>query len=227
MNIPQPTVKWDELQRRKLQVMAETVEHYKEVSGMKILIKPNVYPPGTDTYLLANTVQIHQGDEVLDLCTGTGAIACKLALLGAKSVLSVDLNARAVDNAKANAEHLRLDNVQVRQGNMFAGIDKKFDIITINPPYTDKKASDDIDICFYDEGHKFVKSFFQGVRGHLKPGGTAFIAWSNISSMELLPKLATEYGYDLSLVSQDVGGRGYTFYVYTLKDIHYEQNKNL
>lgn len=217
-NAIEPTVSWQELQRRKLVVMSESVKHFKEVSGMKILIHPNVYPPGTDTHLMLSTVQIKPGDDALDLGTGTGAIACKMALLGAGSVLGTDMNPRAIDNANENKKLLELKNVDFRLGNVFEGIDKKFDVIAANLPYTDRAATNDIDICFYDKGHKALRSFFLDLRSHLKPGGIVYIAWANISSLEFLLMLANEHNFKLDLISQDVGGRGYTFYVYSLKD---------
>jgi release factor glutamine methyltransferase len=214
-----PVVSGTELQKRKLRVMAESVEYFKEVAGMKIKINPNVYTLGTDTYLLANTVKIEKGQDALDLCTGTGVIACKLVLLGAKLVLGVDLNPKAVKNAKENKNLLGLNNATFRLGNMFVNIDNKFDVITINPPYTDKPATNDIDICFYDGGHKALIDFFGGLQDHLKPGGIAYIAWSNITDeMDLLPRLAKEYGYNLALIARDVGGAGYEFYVYKLSN---------
>ena len=214
----QPTVSWEVLQRRKLEAMSETVPHFKEMAGLRIYIEPNVYPPGTDTHLLANTVKISPNGTALDLCTGTGAIACKLSALGAKSVVAVDLNPLAVANAQKNVELLGLKNVAVRKGNMFEGIKDKFDVVSINPPYTNKAASSDIDICFYDKDHQFIRDFFAGLRAHLKPAGTVYLAWSNISDMDLLPKLANHNGFEIQELSKDVGRRGYTFYIYQLKD---------
>ncbi|HSW78587.1 MAG TPA: class I SAM-dependent methyltransferase [Candidatus Babeliales bacterium] len=211
-----PKVSWQELQKRKLQNMAETIPHYKDVGGINLSIHPNVYPPGTDTNLLMKTVRIKKGQTALDLCTGTGAIACKLALGGAKMVLGIDLNPRAIINADENKQKLKLTNLHFREGNMFEGITNKFDVITINPPYTNKSASNDIDICFFDKDNTLVKTFFSKLRTHLQPGGIAYIAWSNIGDMHILPKLAKENALKIGLVSQDIGGRGYAFYVYSL-----------
>lgn len=213
-----PTVSWKVLQNRKLQDMSETVPHHKDVAGMSILIHTNVYPPGTDTHLLAKTVRVKKGDKALDLCTGTGVIALQMARLGASRVVGVDLNPRAVENAKENKKIMGVERVEFRLGNMFEGITETFDVITINPPYTDRVATNDVDICFYDEGHKFLKSFFAGLRDRLNPEGVAYIAWSNISSMDILPALADEHNFELTEVSRDIGGRGYTFYVYSLTD---------
>ncbi len=219
-NKPKPIVDWSELQKRKLQIMSETVPHFKEVAGLKILIHPNVYPPGTDTALLANTVHIKKGQVGLDLCTGTGVIACKLAAMGAKSVLGIDLNPRAILNAKENKKLLKLNNLSFKRGNMFGGITDKFDVISMNPPYTDRPATNDIDICFFDEDHRFIRNFFSKLAEHLRPNGTAYIAWSNISSLELLPSLAQKHKFQLHQLSEDTGGRGYKFYVYSLKKLN-------
>lgn len=211
-----PSVSWQELQRRKLIAMSESVRHFKDVNGTKIVIHPNVYPPGTDTYLMAGTVRIQPGQTALDIGTGTGAIACKLALEGASYVLGVDLNPRAVKNAQENKELLNLSKVTFKQGDIFEGIDEEFDVITFNPPYTDRKPNDDIDICFFDKDHEALRRFFSELGRHLKPGGRAYIAWSNFGTAGLLPKLAAEHGFDIKLAGQDVGGRGYVFYVYEL-----------
>ena len=207
-----------EIQKDILVQMAETEPHFREIAGLKILVNPNVYNIGTDSRLLANTVVIAKDQTALDLCTGTGAIACKLASMGAKRVLGIDLNPRAVANAKANKRLLGLKNLTFRQGNMFNGIADKFDVITINPPYTDKSAQSDIDICFFDKDYRFIKSFFTNLREHLNPSGVANIAWSNIGSMTILPELAKKHGFSLDLLSQDKGRRGYSFYVYELRD---------
>lgn len=198
--------------------MAEIVPHFKEVSGMRILIHPNVYPMGTDTSLMTRTIKVSSEDDALDIGTGTGAIACKMAQLGAKSVIGVDMNPRAIKNANENKKLLNLKNVSFQLSNVFDGLAKKFDVITINPPYTDKTPTNDIEICFYDGDHKMLRAFFDGLRTHLKPGGTVYLAWSNISSMDVVPKLAKDRDFSLRLLAEDIGSRGYTFYVYELKD---------
>jgi release factor glutamine methyltransferase len=219
MNSTKPSVDWAELQSRKLAEMAEIVPHFKDVGGLRIMIHPNVYPMGTDTNLMMKTVKVGPQDEALDIGTGTGAIACKLADMGAKSVIGVDLNPRAIENANKNKELLNLNNLTFQLGNVFEGLAEKFDVITINPPYTDKTASNNIEICFYDGGHKMLKTFFDDVADHLKPGGRVYLAWSNIGSMDVAPSLAKKHGFKMKLLAEDIGSRGYTFYVYELKPI--------
>src|SRR3990167_2119325 len=151
-----PAVDWQVLQRRKLVDMSEIVDHFKEVDGMQIFIQPKVYPPGTDSTLLTRTVRVKPGDICLDLGTGTGVVACRMALDGAKHVLGIDLNPKAIANANKNKTTMKLKNLDFEKGNLFDGIEKKFDVITFNPPYTDKPAANDIEICFFDPGHQKI-----------------------------------------------------------------------
>ncbi|MDO8987002.1 MAG: peptide chain release factor N(5)-glutamine methyltransferase, partial [Coriobacteriia bacterium] len=89
------------------------------------------------------------GDEsqlVIDLCTGSGAIACSMAQEHPSSrVLATDLSALAVATATANAERLGLsDRVEVFDGDLFSPLEifaverrllGQVDLVISNPPY--------------------------------------------------------------------------------------------
>jgi len=75
--------------------------------------------------------------NILDIGTGSGAIAIALALeiIGAK-VVATDISPEALNMAKKNAAALGLqDKTDFRQGNLFEPVDGIFDIIVCNPPY--------------------------------------------------------------------------------------------
>jgi release factor glutamine methyltransferase len=99
---------------------------------------PGVYRVHSDTSLLMNVMRdggYAAGCRVLDLGTGTGALAVAAARCGAASVTAVDLSLRSVAAAWLNS---RLHGVPCRvyQGDLcgpVAGDD--FDLILANPPY--------------------------------------------------------------------------------------------
>lgn len=98
--------------------------------------------PDTETLVEQTLLTLRTGDgaeRVLDLCTGSGAVALTLAAeLPARRVLATDISERALAVAARNAERLKLsDRVELRQGDLFAAVPdgERFAAISVNPPY--------------------------------------------------------------------------------------------
>lgn len=80
------------------------------------------------------------GLSILDLGTGSGAIALALASeCPMATVCAVDLSSAALDVAKRNAERHSLQRVQFLHGSWFEPVadSQRFDVIVSNPPYID------------------------------------------------------------------------------------------
>lgn len=103
-----------------------------------LLSPPGVYRPQSDTDVLIRAVNrtgYALGGDVLDLGTGTGAVALAAARSGARSVTAVDLSRRSAAVARLNARLHRLP-VKVRRGDLFRPVGgRRFSLITANPPY--------------------------------------------------------------------------------------------
>jgi len=105
---------------------------------MRIVVPPGVFRPRSDSWMLAHLVGRDErvpGSDVLDVCTGSGAIAIAAAQAGAASVAAVDVSRRAALAARLNA---RLNGVRVEavRGDLFDALPgRRFDVIASNPPY--------------------------------------------------------------------------------------------
>ncbi|MFF2078762.1 HemK2/MTQ2 family protein methyltransferase [Kitasatospora sp. NPDC058162] len=110
---------------------------------MLLIRPPGVYRPQGDTELLVSCLhreRLGSGSRVLDLCTGTGAVALAAAEDGAR-VTAVDLSSRAVATAWLNAK-LHRSGIRLYRGDLLAPVaELSFDLITANPPYVPAAAT--------------------------------------------------------------------------------------
>ncbi|OWA05654.1 methyltransferase [Streptomyces sp. CS227] len=102
-----------------------------------VLAPAGVYAPQHDTALLTRAVTAEQpgpGTEVLDLGTGTGAVALHAARTGAH-VTAVDISWTAVLTARLNAARAGC-RMRVHRGDLTAPVTgRTFDLVVSNPPY--------------------------------------------------------------------------------------------
>lgn len=98
---------------------------------------PGVYAPQADTYLLAQALRaegITADTDVLDVCTGSGALAVLAARMGAR-VAATDISRRAVLTARMNAARAG-QRVRVLHGDLTGPVARhRFDVVVSNPPY--------------------------------------------------------------------------------------------
>lgn len=110
-----------------------------EFYGIRLAVNPAVLIPRPETEELAEKVieetKKRGGAKVLDLCTGSGAIAIAAAKNSPADVTATDVSAAAAEVARANALSAGV-KVRVLTGDMFAPVaEEKFDVIVSNPPY--------------------------------------------------------------------------------------------
>jgi carbamoyltransferase len=139
-----------------------------------------VYPASSDSLILRDAILAPDARRVLDLCTGSGVQALRLAHSAqthrAEQIVAVDLNPRAAAIARLNAQLNGAANVEVRVGNLYDSIrSEQFDLIIANPPFV---ASPYVSGPAYHSGGELgdtvLRRIVDGWGTHLTGGGRAF-----------------------------------------------------
>lgn len=186
-----------ELLQRRLQ--GEPVAYIlgeREFFGLNLKVTPATLIPRPDTELLVELavqrIPVRERRAVLDLGTGSGAIALAIAQACPQAeVLACDASAAALAVARENARALGISNVRFVQSDWFAALGtQQFNLIVSNPPYI---AAGDPHLAQGDVRFEPVSALVSGSDGlddirhiishassHLLPGG-----W-----------LLLEHGYD-------------------------------
>ncbi|MGW0138573.1 HemK2/MTQ2 family protein methyltransferase [Streptomyces calvus] len=160
---------------------------------MKSLAPPGVYAPQEDTELLAGALSeepVPPGTDVLDVGTGSGALAVAAARRGAQ-VTAVDVSRRAVCAARLNALRAGV-SVRVRRGNLFAPVrNRSFDLILANPPYVPAPGERGLPrgpARAWDagsDGRLVLDRICREAPALLRPGGVLLLVQSALSDPEL------------------------------------------
>lgn len=109
-----------------------------EFMGLTFHVEPGVLIPRADTEILVEKALawMKPGARVLDIGTGSGAIAVSLAKLGRQAqVTAVDVSDRALEIARRNAERNGAAVEFVKSDCFSALKGQKYDMIVSNPPY--------------------------------------------------------------------------------------------
>ena len=106
--------------------------------GFPIKTDPRALIPRNDTEALCEEAlrHIRPGSAVLDLCTGTGALAIAIKkLCPGAAVTASDISGDALSLATENARSSQAE-IRFLQGDLFVPIkEERFDVIVSNPPY--------------------------------------------------------------------------------------------
>ena len=138
----------------------EHITHNKEFMKLNFFVDENVLIPRQDTEVLVEEVikiaQKIKARKILDLCTGSGAIAISLAkYLPNTEITALDISYKALEVAKLNAKNNKVENqITFIESNLLENLQKeKYDIIVSNPPYIKQDIIKELDKEVQREPH--------------------------------------------------------------------------
>lgn len=179
----------------KAKLRAKTHEPIQYIIGLadfmgeKFFVNKYVLIPRDETELLVRkAIEIIKENNfkmVLDMCTGSGCIACMIAKLTNSQAMGVDISTEAIHTAFKNMEKFGLYNRAIfRKSDIYSKIreDEKFDLIVSNPPYIPPKEKETIqeevsyepDLALYttdEKGLAFYEKIIKDAPKFLNKGG--------------------------------------------------------
>ena len=148
----------EEIKILKKGVPIEHITHQKEFMKLSFFVDKNVLIPRQDTEILVeeviNIAKKNNAKKILDLCTGSGAIAVSLAkYLPQAEITAIDISNEALKIAKKNAISNNVENqITFISSDMFTNLnEEKFYIIVSNPPYIKTNVIKNLDIQVQNE----------------------------------------------------------------------------
>lgn len=216
----------EKIERLKNHEPLQYVINRQEFMGFEFYVDENVLIPQPDTenlveevILLSDKIRKNKKIElrILDLCTGSGAIAISISKLIKKSlVYASDISKEALKIAEENSSR-NAANVLFFESNLFSKISKlyKFDIIVSNPPYIEKDViktlSEEVQkepIIALDggeDGLDFYRKIVKDAKEYLNPDG--YLAFEiGYNQKEAVEKILKEGGYRNIYSRKDLSG---------------------
>lgn len=215
---------WDRVRRRGEREPLQYITGEVEFDGLSLAIQPGVFIPRPETELMVEFVQnqLPPPQAILDLCTGSGALAIALAnRYPAAKVVAVDCSEAALAVARLNAErHQCGARITFLKGDLFEPLPKEslFDLILCNPPYIPERDRPDLqpEVRDYEpaaalfapeEGTAFYRRILEKVSPFLAPDGSLLFEMGEGQSAWLEGFARNETGFSATFVP-DLAGIG-------------------
>lgn len=215
------------MERRLSGVPMAYILNEKEFYGHSFYVDENVLIPRPDTELLVEkTIEFAKKKDsptILDLCTGSGAIAASVAYELNQDVFFSDISPKALEIAKRNYEEITKRKANCRLGSLLeCWEDYSFDIIATNPPYLTRKWYEETDIDVKKEpklalidnaedGLDIIRKIIDTAPMHLRENGYLLIE-GDYRQMEKCAKLLSLKGFKDVTILKDLNDKDRVVY---------------
>lgn len=195
------------INKRAEHIPLQHLTNVQNFMGIDFYVNGDVLIPRQDTEILVEEALLvtHDGDRVLDMCTGSGCIILstmcyKNDIIG----VGVDISEAALSVAKKNYESLAASGringkAEFIQSDMFSGVEGQFEVILSNPPYI--KTSDISELSDEVKEHDPFLALNGG-----EDGLDFYRCIAQEAEQYLLPEgyLIVEIGYDQGTAVKDI-----------------------
>lgn len=186
---------------KPVQYIVGNVDFY----DINLLVNKNVLIPRFETeYLVEKTInyakKLKEPLDILDIGTGSGAIAITLAKHLNSKVIATDISEKALEIAQKNAKRNNT-KINFKQSDILKNVKGKFDIIISNPPYISKDETIDPlvknnepSLALYadNKGLYFYEEILKNIKPYLKE--KSIIAFEiGMTQSEDITKIAQKY----------------------------------
>lgn len=185
--------------------------------GYDFIVDSNVLIPRPETEILVEEIlkQSKEGSKILDIGTGSGAIA--ISLKKEKETLHItasDISLDSLNIAIKNAKEIDAE-IKFIHSDLFENIYDKFDIVVSNPPYLTEEEYLHVDKLLYNEpklalvggelGYEIYERIIEDAKTYLEKNGKLFFE-IGYTQANKISELLSKNGYNNIKVIKDYSG---------------------
>lgn len=215
--------RYDDLVNRRAQrVPLQHLVGTAAFGPVTVAVGPGVFVPRPETESLlewAVAQRLPETPVIVDLCTGSGALALALATTWPRArVLAVDDSEAALAYARRNlsATGVEVVDADVTAPHLLGDLDGAVDLVVANPPYIPDGAKLEPEVADHDPAHALFggpdgMAVIEAIVGHagrwLRPGGRCAVEHDDTTSAQTVDIFTRTGLFDDVTARRDLAGR--------------------
>jgi release factor glutamine methyltransferase len=189
---------------------------------LRLLVGPGVFIPRPETEAIlewATAQRLPQAPVIVDLCTGSGALAIALAQHWPEArLLGIDDSDAALEYARKNSAGTKVEllHADVTKPGLLTDLDGQVDLVVANPPYVPDGAPVEPEVSHYDPSHAVfggadgmtvVNAIVRLAGRWLRPGGFFAVEHDDTTSSLTCELISGTERFDDVVARTDLTGR--------------------